>query len=205
MTNTENGNDKSPAADGVKQSGWLKRAFIDPITRTVNPPWYDARGIAIGLFVGIGVPLGLHMVSLALLRFALRYNVVVAFAFTFVNNPITLIPMYYGFYWWGSHLTGTPPAMTIHDFRHLMDPIIQAPNFWEAVQRFMSLGVDLLFKWAVGAMLFAGIVSVTSYFISYWLLMKRCLRHARKVGVSYKKLVGELEQSLAEKSPTTKN
>ena len=76
---------------GDSSKSWLRKRFLDPLIASANPPWFDSRGIAVGLFVGMGVPIGLHMLTLGLLRLIMRYNVVVAFAFTFVNNPITII------------------------------------------------------------------------------------------------------------------
>ena len=105
-----------------------------------SPPWSDARGVAIGLFVGFGIPLGAQMVSLGLLRLALRFNVVIAFVFTWVNNPISVIPMYYGYYVLGSLLMGKPAVMSAADFRELMAPVLSAQYFWNSVHAFMVLG-----------------------------------------------------------------
>jgi len=179
----------------IKKS-WLRRQFLEPLISSANPPWFDARGIAAGLFIGMGVPLGLHMITMALLRLILKYNVVVAFAFTFVNNPITLIPMYYAFYALGSILLGKPTPLTMTDFQHLMDPIIHADNFMLAVHNFLSLGMDILVRWTIGAIIIAGIFSLLGYLVGYWLLRKRCIRKARSIGLTYQEMVNRLEKTM---------
>lgn len=183
-------------ADNPKK-GWLRKHFIDPLVGSANPPWFDARGMAVGLFIGAGFPLGTHTISLGLLRLLFRYNVVVAFAFTFINNPITLLPMYYGFYWLGCVILGDQALMSMDDFHKMIHPMITAGHFWEAVREFLALGADLLLKWTIGAFICSSIIAATGYVAGYWLLRKRCLKKARKLGMTYEKLVKELESSVS--------
>ena len=87
---------------------WVRKYFLEGFVGSMNPPWFDARGIAVGLAVGFGVPLGGQIVVLALLRTLFRFNSVVAFAFTWVNNPFSIIPLYYGYYYFGARLLNRP-------------------------------------------------------------------------------------------------
>jgi uncharacterized protein len=198
----EPGNTTAEESEQSKQEsrhpkkGWLRKHFIDPLVGSANPPWFDARGIALGLFIGAGFPLGTHTISLGLLRLLFRYNVVVAFAFTFVNNPVTILPMYYGFYWLGCVILGDPALMSMEDFHKLIHPMISAGHFWEAVKEFLALGADLLLKWTIGAAIASGVIAAIGYAVGYWLLRKRCLNKARKLGTTYEKLVKELESSV---------
>jgi uncharacterized protein (DUF2062 family) len=55
------------------------------------------RGVAIGLFVAVLIPL-MHTVIAALLAIPARANVAVAALFTLVVNPLTIPPLYYAAY-----------------------------------------------------------------------------------------------------------
>jgi uncharacterized protein (DUF2062 family) len=149
-----------------------------------------------GLFVGLGLPIGTHTLILGLVRIFWRYNVIVAFAFTFVNNPITLIPMYYGFYVLGSEITGSHAAMSVVEFKALMAPIIEAGHFVETVRRFVALGADILLKWTVGALLFSTPVAVVSYVVGFRYLKGRCERRAASMGITYDELIARMEADL---------
>jgi uncharacterized protein len=114
---------------GPRPRGWrslLRRSFDERPAASSNPPWFDARGIAVGLAVGFGLPIGTQMVCLGALRLIFRFNSLLAFAFTWVNNPITLIPMYYGYYCLGSMMLGKPVIINLHAFREAMKPIVEA-------------------------------------------------------------------------------
>jgi uncharacterized protein (DUF2062 family) len=55
------------------------------------------RGVALGLFVGILIPV-MHTAIAAVLAIPTRANIVIAAAFTLVVNPLTIPPLYYAAY-----------------------------------------------------------------------------------------------------------
>jgi len=169
-----------------------------------NPPWFDARGVAIGLFIGFGLPVGTQMIVLGLLRLAFRFNTIIAFACTWVNNPISIIPIYYGYYCLGSLMLGKHVVMSAEDFRALMSPILHAEYFWRSVQEFVYLGWDMVVRWSVAAASVAATCGLIGYVTSFRLWKLRCRRKARQLGISYEKLLSELEGSV-EKGENAKN
>ena len=66
------------------------------------------RAVALGFFVAIIVPAG-HMLMAAIAAIVLRANIVVAVASTWINNPLTLIPIWIGAWRIGHFL--------LHDWR----------------------------------------------------------------------------------------
>lgn len=71
------------------------------------------RGVALGLFVGVLMPL-MHTVLAALLAVPARANIAVAAAVTLLINPLTIPPMYYAAYRLG--------LWELHQHRQLGDP-----------------------------------------------------------------------------------
>lgn len=172
----------------------MRKYFVEPFVSSKNPPWFDARAVAFGLFVGFGIPLGAQMVFLGLLRLAFRFNVVIAFVFTWVNNPISVIPMYYGYYVLGSLMMGKSAVMSAADFRDLMAPVLSAQYFWNSVHAFMVLGRDLLVRWSLAAVSIAIPTAIIGYLIGYRVQRARWIRRAEDLGITYRKLLQQLEK-----------
>lgn len=170
--------------------------FFEALARAENPPWFDARGAAAGLIIGFGVPIGLQMIILALLRLCFRFNTVVAFAMTWVNNPFSLLPLYYCYYYLGSFILNRPVVMSAEDFHALMRPIFHAGYFWESVHAFLFLGWDILERWTVSAGIFGTVFGFVGYVMAYRIQQKRCKRRARAMGMSYEKLLNRLESQV---------
>jgi uncharacterized protein len=147
-----------------------------------------------GIMVGLAVPLGAQVVVLGVSRFLFRFNSLIAFAVTWLNNPLSLIPMYYGFYCLGSVCLGRPSLFSLGEFRALIGPVVSTTYFWESFRSFLHLGWDIVERWAVGAHLVAGPCAVLGYIICYRAQKARCIRKARELGITYRKLIEELER-----------
>jgi uncharacterized protein len=169
------------------------RNLIQSLVNSRHPPWFDARGVAFGLVVGFGVPVGGHAIALALLRILFRFNFIVAIAFTWVCNPFNMIVVYYGYYWLGSWILGKSAVISLHDFGSLLKPIIEKTYFWEAFSEFLLLGKDLLVRWSVAAAVIAAISGPIGYIVTYRVQKNRCNRTAKKLGVRYERFLKELE------------
>ena len=83
-----------------------------PIFRSRHAPEYTARGVANGVFWALTPSVGGQTFAIAATWFVLRKllrrdsSLVQAFIWAWVNNPITMIPLYYTFYVTGLWLTG---------------------------------------------------------------------------------------------------
>ncbi|MCX5874553.1 MAG: DUF2062 domain-containing protein [Deltaproteobacteria bacterium] len=157
----------------------IKRVFVDPFVWSKNPPWYDARGVLVGLVIGTGIPLGAQMICLGLLRLALRFNMLAAFAFTWINNPLSVGPMYYGFYLFGSFLLNRPPIGNFHEFYLLITPILEAKNLFDGFKEFLALGSDIMVRWFVGAFSTAIPLGLLGYFLSFRIQTARAIKRVR--------------------------
>lgn len=185
----------SPRVSGPAQL-WKKlyNRFIGPLMHSKHPPWFDARGVALGVVIGLGTPVGAHTAAICLLRLAVRFNFVAALAFTWVCNPFNIIFLYYGYYYFGSYVLGRPANMDFHMFERLILPIAEKGHFWEALSEFMKLGEDLLARWFVAAVIIALVSGLIAYAITYFFQTQRCKSAATKLGIRYEKLVEELEE-----------
>ena len=85
--------------ESILNSRWLK-----PVAHRFRHPslWHlnrrsVPRAVAIGLFIGLLIPLG-QFVAAALLALPLRANVPLSAAATLVTNPLTFPPIYFAAY-----------------------------------------------------------------------------------------------------------
>jgi hypothetical protein len=90
----------------------IRFRLLIPIFRSPHPPEYTARGVAIGVFWGVTPFLGMQtLLMIATWQVMKRVfhrdaSLIQALAWAWINNPITMIPMYYGFYVTGLWLVG---------------------------------------------------------------------------------------------------
>ncbi len=91
----------------------LLRRLVAPLMRGQHPPEYTARGTAVGLVIAFTPTVGVQMPAVFLLWALLRYlrpawefNLLVAIAWTWVTNVITMAPIYYLFLVTGRILLG---------------------------------------------------------------------------------------------------
>jgi len=178
--------------------GWCRRKavdyFVSPLLKSSHPPWYDARGVSVGLAVGFAVPVGAQVAVLGVLRTVLRFNFVSAVAFSFVSNPFNMIPLYYGYYLLGSWVIGKHPHMDFCLFQKLMSPIVESGYFWEALGSFLELSREILTAWFVAAAILATVSSVLGYVITHRIQMARAKRRIGKLEERYERILQEFDE-----------
>jgi uncharacterized protein len=90
----------------------LRYRLVIPVFRSTHSAEYTARGVANGIFWGLTPTVGLQTVEITAAwlvgRTILRKDssLLQAYIWVWVNNPVTMIPMYYAFYVTGLWLTG---------------------------------------------------------------------------------------------------
>ncbi len=167
--------------------------FIEPLVLSKSPPRHDARAVSLGLVIGFVIPVGGQLLALALLRMVLRFNYLIAAAFTLVSNPLNMVPLYYGYYCLGSLVLGKPMALNFEVFEKLMNPVMDKTYFWEAASAFMGLGYEILVRWTVAAVLLAVVFGIIGYVFTYRVQERRCRHAAEELGIQYERFLEGLE------------
>jgi uncharacterized protein (DUF2062 family) len=184
---------------------WLRQliheTFVEPLVNSRHPPWFDARGVALGFIIGFGVPVGGQVITLGILRVFVRFNFIVALAFTLVSNPFDMVPLYYVYYLLGTAVVGQPLAVGFEGFSKLLSPIVDKDYFWESLSEFLRLGKDFLVRWCVAAAIISSVFGAIGYAVTYAVQKARCKRTAEKLGVQYEKFLAELETKSVKSRP----
>jgi uncharacterized protein (DUF2062 family) len=108
-----------PAGIFRRASRYIRYRLITPMLRARHSPEYSARAVLVGVVCGLMPIIGQSTVVLAVWlvarRFNWGFNVVVAALWTFISNPLTTAPMFYGFYVTGQVMMGNWDDLTGFD------------------------------------------------------------------------------------------
>jgi len=134
-----------PSREELEANRWLK--VLAPYLADTKL-WHWSRrgvaaGVAAGLFIGLLIPVAQILLA-AVAAVALRANIPVAAAATFITNPLTVPPIYYAAYHLGAWVTGAPVPAALS----LADP----SSIWENLG---TIGLPLLTGLGIAATLLA--------------------------------------------------
>ena len=162
----------------------VRYRLIIPVRRSRHSPEYTARGVAVGVAVGLTPTVGIQMaISLAIWMITRRlfrwdFNVILACAWTWISNVVTMVPMYYVFYVTGQLMLGrwddlsgyrifaddftralNPPPILLPGFDILIDP-----SFEDTVEALLAFFVkDIFLVMTVGSIPFVIAGGLLSY------------------------------------------
>ncbi|MCP4603106.1 MAG: DUF2062 domain-containing protein [Proteobacteria bacterium] len=165
---------KSPIRRGVDK--------LIAIVRQKDTPHRIALGMAFGIFIGLLPIMGIQMAVVAILALPFRGNLKAAIAGVWISNPITFIPMYWGYYRFGLLFT---PARQIG--REKFQGVITDAADWgltemyRGINQIIDLGTDILIPLWLGSTILAVAFGIPTYFVTYWFVVKyrtRCVSGA---------------------------
>ena len=114
----------SPKRENVNL-GWLNKHLTDPELWKWNKKSI-AKGLAIGLFCAF-LPVPIHILLAGILAVTFSANILLSLLVVWVNNPITIVPIFYFTYKLGASIIGLEMDPEFEfSFGYLMD------NFWSA-------------------------------------------------------------------------
>jgi len=99
----------------VRTRAWLERhprtrAFLTRTGSLEVDEFTLARGVAVGLFIGLTPTVGVQTVLMLAASVALRANFPAAFIASWINNPFTFAPIYFGFHRLGEYIMTFVPV-----------------------------------------------------------------------------------------------
>lgn len=141
------------------------RLYLLRLKRLRGDPASLARGIALGVFIGITPTIPLHTVSIIILSFPFRASKISALLISMlVSNPLTYFPSYY-FSWLVGDLI-LPGILTWDKIDSLMVFVNNGEGFTAIISELSKLGLDALTVLLIGGCVLALPFTVISYFLS---------------------------------------
>lgn len=151
----------------------VRYRLVIPVFRSPHDPEYTARGVANGVLWALTPFIGFQTIAIlstwlvARRVFGRDSSVVQALIWAWVNNPITMLPMYYLFYVTGLWLTGTAGSFGGYaQFASLWETSAEATFIDRLAMLARAIGVPitvgcipyallsswLAYRWALGAL-----------------------------------------------------
>jgi uncharacterized protein (DUF2062 family) len=138
------------------------RYYYLKLLRLQGDPETLARGVAIGIFVGVTPTLPLHTILTIFCAYLLRGNSIAALIATVtVSNPLTLIPQYYLCWKVGNWLL--PGRLSWQKIQELMAGIHSNPGFAESLRALGQLSYEAITVLMVGGAIMALPLALIAY------------------------------------------
>jgi len=160
---------------GVKQ-GFFYEKVIKPLIEIEGTPESIALGAAVGMFIALTPTIGIQMtVSVIVGTLINRYtrwtmNRIVAVAMCWVSNPVTMLPLYYGYLWLGWILTGRGwmPPFSLEGWQQQFSTYLQrdpSQMTWvDQIKGFVMAGLgELALPMWIGSLIIATLISIPLY------------------------------------------
>ncbi|MDD3117681.1 MAG: DUF2062 domain-containing protein [Victivallales bacterium] len=141
------------------------------LAKQSGTPECVAKGVALGLFIGLLVPMGGQILIVLPLAFWLKANKITACAFTMVTNHFTVLFLYPFQCVLGSYIIASP--LTYKRVEQLFIDFFKSPSWHELI----LMGDEIIIPFFVGGALLAVTSSVIGYFTS--LRLVRTLRNRK--------------------------
>ena len=132
------------------------KEYLKSLLKPDLHPRKISLSLALGIFVGITVPMGFQTLVLIPLSALFRCNFPISWGTTYISNPLTILPIYFVAGGIGEKLTG------IHLSQAKLNGVITSPGF----KSIMNLGGDTLAVIFIGSLLLGLLLSAATYFLS---------------------------------------
>ena len=170
------------------------------LVKQSGSPEFIARGVAIGFFTGLLIPFGGQMIIAIILSFIFKASKVPALACTWITNPWS-IPFIYPFQCWlGAKLMGKTLSFDIinKNFQNFLHECANG-TFKTTLSSFLDMGADIFIPFFIGGAFLGVLFAVSSYFISYGMIMSYHNKKEKKL----QKRLAKFSQKQNEKSKTS--
>lgn len=137
----------------------LRYRVLIPIKRSRHTPEHTARGVMVGVIWALTPTMGVQMAIVLLTWLISRhlfrwdFNVIIGFAWTWISNPVTMIPIYYVFYVTGQFLLGRWDDLLGYESFQTLSQELRDAAFFEAIRIYFSTIV-----WGWGSAMVVGCI-----------------------------------------------
>lgn len=147
--------------------------------RLQGDPHSIARGIALGIFIGITPTLPLHTILIFIFSYVFRANLIAGIlAATVVSNPLTFALQYYFSWYIGDMLL--PCHISWETIKNLLELVTSDASFKESLMAVTNLGKNAGITLILGGIILAIPFTLTGYFGSLFLIIRFRQRRYRK-------------------------
>ena len=136
------------------------KIYFSKIIRFNVVSWKIALSLALGVFIGLLLPMGFQAVLVIPLALLLKCNIFITMSATLVSNPFTVVPLYYIYFKIGEFLT------SVEITEAQLNALAGSPSF----ENIQSLGENALILFFSGSIPVSIIFGIATYAFSLMLV-----------------------------------
>lgn len=140
----------------------LYNRLVRPIFTINDTPHAIALGVSLGVFLGLTPTVGFQIILVLAIGTLIRANRIIGVLLTWISNPITFLPMYYAYYWFGGKLMGLD-LWTFNTFSRKVDGIMTVKDDAGYFGIFEQLMHDIGLPLFLGSLIIASVISLPLY------------------------------------------
>jgi len=142
------------------------RYYYLKFIRLKGEPVELARGVGLGLFIGVTPTIPLHTLLVLFTTLISRSSKITGLlASVVISNPLTIPPTYYFSWKLGTWFTGTHISWAY--IRSVMNLVLSDAGFMERISAVLHLGREALVTLLLGGFILALPIGLAGYFLSY--------------------------------------
>ncbi len=175
------------------------------IVQTNDSPRQIAGGVAVGIFVAFTPTIGFQMIIAAVVTTVMRLSRWPALVAVYISNPITLVPMYTGLYFFGTWLL--LPFTSRFNTQELvakLQAVLEIPaegNLWEKVYALsanvLGLGWEIVIPLWLGCLVAGAIAAALMYYVTLRFVTGQRMLKAQRMVRRAKKRLDHIRQEQA--------
>lgn len=147
--------------------------YVVKLAKQSGTPEFVARGVFIGLFIGLVVPFGLQILVALPLAFVFKANKITAVGFTFITNQASIFFIYPFQCFVGSYVIAHPISYAhlsarLKSFLHFL--VSSKASIRKSYEELMLLGQEIVIPFFVGGVVLGILVGILGYFASLYLV-----------------------------------
>jgi uncharacterized protein (DUF2062 family) len=140
-----------------------------------DPPERTAFAFSTGVFIAFCPFLGLHTILATSIALIFRFNKVAIYSGTFINNPLTLVPIIIASFAIGAFLLGRPLRISPEGLELLTNPHPLTADYY---RKLLWESWQIVWPFTIGATVLSVVCSLVAYPVTLWLLRANRRRKA---------------------------
>jgi uncharacterized protein (DUF2062 family) len=154
---------------------YIHKKLIRPIFTIHGTPHSIALGAALGVFISLTPTVGIQMLIAVVIGTFIKANRIIAALLCWLSNPVTILPMYYAYYWLGGKILGIE-LWTFGNFSERLNQLIATKEQLGYLTALKQLGFETALPLWVGSLIIATVLTLPIYPLTLYALH----RHRRR-------------------------
>ena len=162
---------------------YIHKKLIRPIFTINDTPHSIALGVAMGFFISLTPTVGIQMLTAVIVGTLIKANRIIAAILCWISNPVTILPMYYTYYWLGGKILGID-LWTFGNFSDRLSDLMATTEQLGYFSALKQLGFEAALPLWVGSLIIATVLTLPIYPLTLYALHRHRNRGLAEPGTT---------------------